>query len=70
MSPLESQDLQNLLIRIDERVRTVQEEIREINDTRQCLVHAERLKTMERMVWGCLATMLGLVARIVYEAFN
>jgi len=70
MTAMDRQDLQDLLIRIDERVKAIQEDIREINLTRRCFTHQIRLKTVERMVWGCLAALGGVSARMVFEALK
>lgn len=67
MTPVAREDLQDLLVRIDERVKAIQEDIREINVARQCPSHDVKIKTLERMVWGCLAGMAGLGARAVVE---
>ncbi len=36
---MDHQDLQDLLVRIDERVKAIQDDIREINQARQCASH-------------------------------
>lgn len=70
MTAMEREDLQNLLVRIDERVKTIQDDIREINMARRCISHHVKIKTLERLVWGCLAGVTGVGARIVYEALR
>ncbi|MBC17701.1 conserved protein of unknown function [Pseudodesulfovibrio profundus] len=70
MTAMEREDLQDLLVRIDERVKTIQDDIREINMARRCISHHVKIKTLERMVWGCLAGVTGVGARIVYEALR
>lgn len=70
MSPAENRELHDLLIRIDERVCAVQEDIRSINAQRKCPEHAEKIRTLERLVWGCCASMLGVAARMVYDVFR
>ncbi|GAB7023770.1 hypothetical protein [Salidesulfovibrio brasiliensis] len=71
MTPAESaQEVRELLVRIDERVRAVQEDIREINDTRRCHSHRERIRTLERMLWGCMACVTGLGVRLLYDVFR
>ena len=70
MTPFERQDLQDLLVRIDERVKAIQEDIREINVARRCASHDVKIRTLERMVWGCLAGLAGLGARIVVEVLR
>lgn len=63
-------ELRELLIRIDERVQAVQEDIREINEARRSHTHREQLRTLERMVWGCVAGITGVAARLVYDVFR
>lgn len=70
MTAMEREDLQDLLVRIDERVKTIQDDIREINMARRCISHHVKIKTLERLVWGCLAGVTGVGARIVYEALR
>lgn len=70
MTAMEREDLQDLLVRIDERVKTIQEDIREINMARRCISHHVTIKTLERMVWGCLAGVAGIGVRVVYEALR
>ena len=67
MTAMERDDLQNLLVRIDERVKAIQEDIRDINMARHCVSHDEKSKTLERLVWGCLAGLTGVGVRILYE---
>lgn len=66
----ERDDLRDMLIRIDERVKSIQEDISEINGARRCHTHAEKFRNLERAVWGTAATVAGLMARIIYEAFK
>lgn len=70
MTALDRQDLQDLLVRIDERVKAIQEDIREINMARQCAGHHVKITTLERMVWGCLAVVGTLGAKMVHEALK
>ncbi|QGY39697.1 hypothetical protein GM415_06050 [Pseudodesulfovibrio cashew] len=70
MSGMEREDLQNLLVRIDERVKAIQEDIREINVARSCASHNEKIRILERLVWGCLTGVAGIGARVLYEAFR
>lgn len=63
-------EVRELLVRIDERVRAVQEDIREINETRRCHTHQERLRSLERMVWGCMACVTGVAARVIYNVLR
>jgi len=70
MTAVDRQDLQDLLVRIDERVKAIQEDIREINMARQCASHDVKIRTLERMVWGCFAGLTGLGARMIFEALR
>ncbi len=70
MTAMERADLQDLLVRIDERVKAIQEDIREINVARRCSSHQVKIQTLERLVWGCFAGVAGLGARMLYEAFR
>lgn len=70
MTAMEREDLQDLLVRIDERVKAIQEDIREINVVRRCASHQIKIRTLERLVWGSLAGVAGLAARITWEAFR
>jgi cell division protein FtsX len=60
----------DLLVRIDERVKAIQEDIQDINKARACESHNEKIKTLERMVWGCVAALGGVGARILYTALR
>ncbi len=68
MTAMERMDLQDLLVRIDERVKAIQEDVREINVVRQCSSHREKIRTLERLVWGCFAGLTGMGVRMLYEA--
>jgi len=67
MTAMERQDLQDLLVRIDERVKAIQEDIRDINVDRRCSRHDIKIQTLERLVWGCLTGLAGLALHQVYE---
>jgi len=67
MTILERQDLQDLLVRIDERVKAIQEDIREINESRRCAANQVKVRSLERIVWGCMATVAALGARVLFE---
>ncbi|NDV27731.1 hypothetical protein FMR86_13825 [Desulfovibrio sp. JC010] len=62
--------LHELLIRIDERVKSIQEEVSEINGVRRCHTYAKKFRNLERAVWGTAAVVAGVVGRVVYEAFK
>lgn len=64
MTAMDREDMQTLLVRIDERVKAIQEDVRDINESRNCQSHGVKIKFLERMVWGCASAcaMLGLTA--------
>ncbi|WP_027721993.1 hypothetical protein [Maridesulfovibrio zosterae] len=66
----EKNDLHDLLIRIDERVKSIQEDISEINAARRCHTHAEKFRNLERAVWGTAAVVAGVTSRAIYEVFK
>nr|WP_092161607.1 hypothetical protein [Maridesulfovibrio ferrireducens] len=66
----ERSELHDLLIRVDERVKSIQEDISEINGARRCHTHAEKFRNLERTVWGTATIVAGVTARTVYEAFK
>lgn len=70
MSPRDDRELHDLLIRIDERVKSIQDNIQSINKQRRCTANTEKIKTLERLVWGCTATLVGIAARMTYELFR
>ncbi len=70
MTPMDRQDLQDLLVRIDERVKAIQEDIREINVARSCASHEVKIRTLERMLWGTVAGLAALGSRLLFEAFR
>lgn len=67
MGGMEPNELRDLLIRIDERVQNIQDDIRSINRQRNCSTNSEKIKTLERMVWGTASAVLLLCARAAYE---
>lgn len=70
MSPESVHALQVTLARIEERVREIQDDVRGINSDRRCAANGERLRTMERLVWGCVAAIGGIAVRLVYAALR
>ncbi|MBG0790358.1 MAG: hypothetical protein H0S80_07675 [Desulfovibrionaceae bacterium] len=70
MTALEREDLQSLLVRIDERVKAIQEDIREINGARQCAGHAVKIRSLERLAWGCLAGLAAMGVNMLVGAFR
>jgi len=70
MTPLKREDLQTLLVRIDERVKAIQEDIREINEVRRCASHDVKIRSLERIAWGCMAGMAAMGARMIFEVLR
>lgn len=70
MTLMDTSELRELLIRIDERVQNIQDDIQSINTQRRCMAHTEKIKTLEKMIWGCAATLIGIVARMAYETIR
>lgn len=66
----ETNELQELLVRIDERVKGIQEDIAELNGVRRCHTHAQKIRNLERTVWAVAAVVAGVAARVAYEAFK
>ncbi len=70
MSNEQREELRDLLIRIDERVRSIQLEIGEINSDRHCRTHSEKIRNLERSVWGACALLGAVAARLAYGALQ
>ena len=70
MTIFERDDLQTLLVRIDERVKAIQEDIREINEVRRCSSHDVKIRSLERIAWGCLAGLAAMGANMAFEVFR
>ncbi|MEZ7198905.1 hypothetical protein [Pseudodesulfovibrio karagichevae] len=70
MTAMERQDLQDLLVRIDERVKAIQVAIREINGARQCAGNREKIRLLERLVWGSVAGVAALGGRMLFEVLR
>ncbi|BCS88879.1 hypothetical protein [Pseudodesulfovibrio sediminis] len=70
MTALERMDLQDLLVRIDERVKAIQEDIREINEVRRCSGNLVKIQTLEKVVWGCMAGVAAMAVRLIVEAMR
>jgi len=70
MTAMERHEVQDLLVRIDERVKAIQEDIREINVVRRCTSHDVKITTLERLVWGCLAGIAGMGSRMIFEVLK
>ena len=70
MTALEREDLQSLLVRIDERVKAIQEDIRDINEARRCASHGVKIRALERIAWGSMAGLAAVGANILFEAFR
>jgi hypothetical protein len=64
---MDREDMQVMLARIDERVKDIQKDVKEINDSRKCAAHGVKIKFLERMVWGCTAAVATLGLRSLFE---
>ena len=56
----------DLLIRLDTRMETVAGQIDCIKhtlETRQCQVHSEKIRTLERLTWGAIMTAVAAVVK-------
>lgn len=67
---MEREDMQDMLARIDERVKSIQEDIRGINNARKCESNNEKIKNLERIVYGCAAAVIGIGSRVIYDTFK
>lgn len=67
---MDAGELREMLIRIDERVLAIQKDIQAINKQRKCSTHGEKIKTLERMVWGTASAVLVLAVKAAYEVFK
>ena len=59
-----------LLARIDERVKAMSEDVAEMRRTRKCHTHSEKLRNLERVVFGMMTVTFGLIGKAVYELFR
>lgn len=59
-----------LLARIDERVKAISEDVAELRRTRKCHTHSEKLRNLERVVFGMMTVTFGLIGKAVYELFR
>lgn len=66
----EDQDARLLLARIDERVKAIMEDVADLRRTQRCHTHSEKLKNLERVVYGLMTVSFGLLGRAIYELFR
>lgn len=66
----EKSELRELLVRIDERVKIIQEDIAELNAVRRCHTYAAKFRKLERTIWAVAAVVTGIAVRVAYEAFK
>jgi len=64
------QDARLLLARIDERVKAILEDVAEIRRTRRCHTHSEKLRNLERVVYGLMTVSFALMGKALYELFR
>ena len=48
-------DLQELYGRLDERLKNIELQLVQFNGQRQCATNSEKIRTLERFVWGAVA---------------
>ncbi|BBD08760.1 hypothetical protein [Desulfovibrio ferrophilus] len=64
------QDARLLLARIDERVKAIMEDVADLRRTRRCHTHSEKLRNLERVVYGLMMVSFGLLGRAIYELLS
>ncbi|WP_461210090.1 hypothetical protein [Desulfocurvus sp. DL9XJH121] len=66
----ETQDVALLLARIDERVKAVMQDVAELRRSQRCATHSEKLRNLERVVFGVMTVTFGLIGKAVYDLFR
>lgn len=66
----EDQEARLMLARIDERVKAIAEDVGEIRQTRKCHTHSEKLRNMERVMFGLMSVTFGLLGKLVYDVLR
>lgn len=59
-----------LLARIDERVKTMAEDIQQLRISKKCHTHTEKIRNIERIIYGMMTVIFGLLGKAVYELFK
>lgn len=54
---------------LSERHGYLHKELEEIQTQRHCAEHAEKLRSLERIVWTTLTATAGLLAKLAYDLF-
>lgn len=67
---MSADDMGELLARIDERVKSIMEDVAEMKRTRRCHTHSEKLRNLERVVYGLMTVSFGLIGKAVYDLFR
>lgn len=66
----DEQDLRVLLARIEERVEAMARDVAEIKGTWRCHTHAEKIRNVERVIYGLMTAVFGLVGKAVHDLFR
>lgn len=64
------QDARVMLARIEERVRAMAEDVAELKATRRCPTHAEKIRNVERVLYGMMTVVFGLIGKAVHDLFR
>lgn len=64
--PSQTTEDRELLVRIDERVKAIQEDIGIINKSRQCGRHEERIRRLEWLAYSSLLLVIGMLVRMIW----
>lgn len=59
-----------MLARIDERVKAIADDVGELRQTRKCHTHTEKLRNMEKMLYGLMSVTFGLLGKLVVDAIR
>ena len=54
-----------LLLRIDERTKTIMEKIKPMS----CMLHQEKIRVLEKIIWGTLLIVITLTISTVWKGF-
>lgn len=57
------QEFVELLVRIDERVESLEKAVKESNEQRRCYTNTEKIRSLERIVWTALCASIAAVVK-------
>lgn len=57
------EELAELLVRVDQRVKNLEKVIKEMNKQRRCDTNTEKIRSLERIVWAALGASLTAVIK-------